>query len=266
MAGIRFLTADRTASTTAAIDTVSPVQDANFPQSNTIGAAGKNRFAIWRTPDPVGADPVNVDIDLQTPSSVHFAAICGFRPQSTSPLAGPFSCTLFSGDIFPPATSRATFSLITDFGARDYLGEGFPTSPVSARYWRFQFSTIVGYFSVGRLVVGTLTDIGGASPGGFVVSPFLPGGALVGPGGHQHEFYGRDRGDVIQVTMRGVSGSVVNGIRAAQRFGPGLLMIDMENVLRQVRFPQGSPPQITTRWDDGVTRLYDVSFTLERIP
>lgn len=258
MAGWRFLS--NAYSDTLASVTSTPSADASFPAANAIGTKGQSRYTPWRTGNTPAATE-NYDIDLTLTRDITLAAVLGFRRKSAT-AANPTSADLYHGTSSSgPWTSVDTMALGSL--TRD-VGVAFTT--ISKRHWRFQFVGGGSAYSVGRILLGDYIDMGQTSRGGRREEVFRPQGALIGPGGHPFTFESPDLGRVFTLRFENVTTSKLATFQdVIYRTGP-IVMLDPGGNCYQARIPAGSRPSVNYLWDDGTTKIYDLSITLEQFP
>lgn len=128
-----------------------PARDetAPFVMDNAVTA---DRYTPWQT-SATPANPVDLDIDLGGAKTVTCAAVHGFRQAG----ANPMTFTLWSSPDHVTWTQQGGAAALTNLPARD---AGLVIASVLARYWRFEFADFGGQFSVGRVMVGSITDLG----------------------------------------------------------------------------------------------------------
>lgn len=131
-------------------------EDPLYPMENAFNG---DRFSPWRT-SAAPPEPTSFDADMGANRTVNALGILGLTPTASS-----FPTTLFpqysvngspgAGVGYPPTSwnpfNPATISIN---GLRDAVL--LPSSPVTARYVRFDFLNVIGFpFSVGRLFVAS---------------------------------------------------------------------------------------------------------------
>lgn len=123
-----------------------------------------DRYCVWSTSAAPGS-PVQVDFDMGSAKTVGAWAMLGCRSAS----GDPFYPDIYYASVYPggPWTLKDSGSFST---ARDQ-GAQF-SSTQSARYWRFSIVNTGVQFSIGRLWLGAVTDLGVWHSPGATSSPF----------------------------------------------------------------------------------------------
>jgi hypothetical protein len=127
-------------------------EDANFPMENALR---QDRYTPWKT-DAAPGITVQLDVDLGSAKSIACGAAHGFTLPSGS-VANNFK--LYSGSAYPTFAQRGSTVSLLSFQPRDYSAF---FSPVSARFWRFEWNLFSGPFRLGHLFLGPLVDLGQA--------------------------------------------------------------------------------------------------------
>ena len=154
-----------------ALDEVSP-----YTMAKALTA---DRWMPWQaTP---GASPIQFDIDLGSALAVTCAGVHGFR--SSAFAMGASTVNVMYATAYPggPWTSAETFSMIS--GPRD-SGKTFASQ--SKRYWRFEIDHGGSSFTIGKFLLGVITDLGAIHSPGGEQTPFrnrlesaMPSGVIV---------------------------------------------------------------------------------------
>jgi hypothetical protein len=190
MANTRYCTNNRAIGSTIKNGTGggAPALDQTSPYT-MAQALTSDLYTPWQTATTPAASPSYFDIDLGGNVSIEAAALLGYRP-AVAGVSSVLSVEILSSTSangYPPTaasvwTSRATFSTVSP--AFRHIGTTWVSN--SARYWRFAFTHLGTLWSVGKLFLGALTDLGAIHSPGGIYSPFenrletpQPGGAIV---------------------------------------------------------------------------------------
>jgi len=216
-------------------------------------AQGTDRSSAWATsaaPDV----PQYIDFDLGSSKAITVFAILGFRASTISAVTA-MSAYTSGGAVYPPVgwTFRGGLNVARDTAL--IIGS------VSQRYVRFQFDLPLAAFSVGRLWVGSPTDIGvyHDTDGVYGVSrnrmeTQLPGGAFVltdlgDPGGR------------YSLRFSTADATLKNTLKGLRDQSGSFVVIDPEGQVREVFVPGGQVEPIR-RWNS----VWDVPLELTVMP
>ena len=234
-----------------ALDETSP-----YTMSNLIVA---DRYTIWKTANPPGGSPINVDFDLGSNKTVTAVGILGYRPAGTLAATSLKVYSAASAAGYVPAgwTLQATMNGISG-NPRD-LGAVIPS--VSQRYWRFEFTHIGTAWSGGRFYIGNPTDLGAIGDPGSSYTPFrnrletpMPGGAVV------LTDLG-DPGATWVIPWSVIESSLRTTLLSLQALSSSFVLIDADENFFEVYLKGGRLP---TSWR--TASVYDASMELERLP
>lgn len=124
--------------------------------------------------------PFEFWIDLGSSQSVTGVALLGHRPSLPGAVTNVVVASMASSAVPGTPTTRATLSF-----AADERDKGAAFSAIGAQYWKISF-TNSGQWSLGRIVLGSVIDLGFAGAPGGDMSTFqnraetqLPNGAFV---------------------------------------------------------------------------------------
>ena len=130
-------------------------EDANFPGVNV---KVRDRYIVWKSTSTSGVD-INLDLDIGTGKTVAVVGVLGFRPAGVN--ISPTTVNVLSGTTYPGGLTNVVS--ISTILKRDMHAL---VTPSGNRYWRFSFSLSTNQFSVGKVLLGTIDDLGIAySPG-----------------------------------------------------------------------------------------------------
>lgn len=154
-----------------------PARDETSPyvMDNALTA---DRYTPWQTSAAPGGT-LDLEIDLGGAKTINCAAVHGFRQAGSSPI----TFIVFSSPDHVTWTQQGGSAALTNLPMRD---AGIFFGSVTARYWRFEFTTFGSQFSVGRVALGSFVDLGAIGAPGLqftrgrtrLETP-IPGGAVV---------------------------------------------------------------------------------------
>lgn len=259
MSNTRFLTNNRAigATTENGGGGGAPARDevASHPMENAFTA---DRETPWLT-NAAPAGTINFDVDLGSSIALTAAGIAGFRCASSVVQV----TVQEGGNAYGPGpwTTVGTFSLTGS--PRD---KGVTFGSTTARYWRFIFSFVVNQFSVGKLVLGVVTDLGGVhapggdlGPHGFRLEQPMLGGAVV------LTELSTDMGRDFTLPFPTSTSALRSTLETIAALSGSFIMLDPNDAFYEVIVPEKrlGVRRVSTHGSDW---LYDLDLRLKRLP
>lgn len=261
MSNTRFLTLDRVASATLlngtgggapALEETSPYTLSNIKTTD--------RYTFWKM-GAAQAYPVVVDIDLGAARTIESCFVLGTRGADTSSYWSTY--TVESQAAYVPAGAWALRGTGTHgITARD---SGVAFASASARYWRITFSGF-GQMSLGRLLLGQLTDLGGISspggedsPNGTRIIQTMVGGAMA-----SYDL-SDDRGRSITLPFNGVLEAVRSNLNTIAGSSGSVVLLDALDAAYECVVPDRAL-SISRKFYNGSQHVYDCNMRLLRLP
>jgi hypothetical protein len=142
-----------------------------------------DRYTLWKT-SVLAAATYPVDFDLGSAKSVSAAAAMGYR---TALGTGPTIDIQYTNTAYPAGPWTSTTPNTIANLVLNLRDDALEFGSISARWWRFNVNVGANtQFSLAKLFLGVLTDLGGQHSPGAVYTPLgnrsetsLPGGAVV---------------------------------------------------------------------------------------
>lgn len=217
----------------------------------------RDRYTAWGTA-ATPASPLYFDVDLGSDKSVACAAVLGLRAATGVPATCVVkSATAAAGYAPGPWTTRATLTL----GSTTERDAGAVFAATSARYWRFEFTTVSTAFYLGRLWLGASDDLGMLYSKGSSETPIVFGVSDVLPGGIPVDAYIGDEGRMWSLRFETVLAATRNSWLTALRTKQSFVLFDDADACFEVRLPQRSVPTDRTAYN-----VYTVNVELTRLP
>jgi len=224
-----------------------------------------DRYTPWMATNPFGSgSPFSFDLDLGANRTIDAAAFLGYRPATTAGNS-VLTVTVYSATSavgYPPVsggswTSRGTIS-VSGAAWRD-IGSAITSS--NSRYFRFEMLNGGVGWSLGKLFLGQLTDLGAIHSPGGLFSPFRnrletpqPGGAIVL----------QDLGDPsadFTLPFRTIQTSLRDTLANLQGQASTFLLVDAEDRFFEVFIVNGRVA-VTRQY----TSIFDVDMQLKAMP
>jgi len=269
MSTTRFLLSNRLLTATLKNGTGAPAPSLDETAPYTMAMAqNAERGSFWKS-SAAPTYPLYVDYDLGANASCSGAFALAYSAIGTTFLLDLTISSSTAANGYPPSsgnpwTVRGSTSLIA--APRD---TGVAFAAASARYWRFEFNEVPAsgaQFSIGRLALGSLTDLEViASPGG----EDSPRGARIiqsTPGGHPYttdlsEFLGRD----ITLPFRGITDTLKASLETIATTSGTIILFDARDLAYEVVVPERRL-NVVRQFYNGSQHIYDCELRLMRLP
>lgn len=259
MSNSRFLTNNRAIGKTVKNGSGggAPSRDelSTYPMENALQS---DRYTPWVTA-AAPAGTIEFDIDLGSSIAITTACILGFRCSSSA-----VQVTVQEGGAaYGPGPWTSVGSISLTNSPRD---AGATFGSVSARYWKFKFEFVSNQFSVGKLALGVLTDLGGAhspggesSPHGFRLEQAQTGGAVV------LTQLSSDRGRDISLPFLVATSSLRTTLATIAALDGSYVYLDPDDAFYEVFCPE-KKLSVRRQFINGSSFLYDIDMQLRRLP
>lgn len=235
-----------------------PALEETSPYTMTM-AQNAQRYAFWKT----GASPsYPVDADFDLGSAQACTGAFGLNIAGVDSSSFLTQIQVFSASAYGPGpwTTRGTMTLGSTI--RD---GGVAFSTVTARYWRFELSG-VGQVSIGRLALGSLTDLsvihspgGQDSPRGARLIQSVPGGEMFVT--DLSERLGRE----IVLPYRGITDTLKASLETIATTSGTVILYDARDMAYECVVPERSL-SVTRQFNNGSQNVYDCELRLLRLP
>lgn len=234
------------------------VQATGFPMTNALTA---DRYTLWKS-STAPASPVYYDVDLGLNRSVRACGVHGLRTSSISVFfVNVYYATAATG--YPPSSGGAwtSFAAMNAASSPRDLGS-VNGSNVLARFWRFEFVVSgSGFFSVGKLSLGLLSDLGIVYSPGTQAQIIRYRTEAATPAGQPVINDFGDAGRLWTLNFESITSATLSTLQSLASQTGSFIYVDDLSAFYEVALQGGS-----FSWTRRFTDLYSAQVNLQRLP
>lgn len=215
-----------------------------------------DRRVLWQQ---LSGGAMQYDIDLGAARQVRALGLHGHRPLDAG--GGVLSATGQYASSYPPGGGWTNAGVISLVGARDAVTVLAATQ--TFRYWRLAFDTVGGPFTLGKIMLGQIVDLG-QNPSTQVERLRLPNVLDRTAGEDPIVTIVGDIRTRFTLRFRSIIGGVLGTLRALAAVGQSFILIDRDDVGWEVIVVDNEIEYELT-FISGTTPLYDCELHLEQL-
>jgi hypothetical protein len=165
---------------------------------------------------------------------------------------------VYYGSSYPPTTSAGVISLLS---ARDAVNVLAATQTM--RYWRFHFDLVFGPFTLGKLLLAQIVDLG-KNPSSQNERERLPN--VIDEGADETPLVSivGDRRMIFTLRFRSISATTLSQLRSAAMSGQSFIIIDRDDTAFEV-IAVDMELERDLKWISGSAPLYDCDLIVRQL-
>jgi hypothetical protein len=215
-----------------------------------------DRRVLWQQ---LSGGTMQYDIDLGAARQVRALGLHGHRPLDAG--GGLLSATMQYASSYPPGGGWANAGIVSLVGARDAVTV-IPATQ-TFRYWRVDCDTVGGAFTLGKIMLGQIVDLG-QNPSTQDERVRLPNVLDRTAGEDPIVTIVGDIRTQFTLRFRSITGTVLNTLRALAALGQSFILIDRDDVGWEVIVVDGEI-EYELAFISGTTPLYNCDLHLEQL-